>query len=166
MEKRRDEKKEKIQNILIIVQIILLLITLLMIFLDIRATRNGCDILNEKKISNSQTKTDIPIRETKEDGYTELIGYGLLEIDKDYPYLYLQNKENNDVYMSFEVIYDNNILYESDLVEPGMMERFDVYSCLNAGQHTLTYSISTYDMTSKEVLWSGIQQKQDILIRK
>ena len=94
------------------------------------------------------------------------MGFGRLELDYDYPNVYLINPSDNDVYLSFDVMNNDEIIYQSGLIEPGKMEEFNAYSCLNAGEHTLVYSISSYDLQSKAVLWSGIRQNQEILIRK
>lgn len=94
----------------------------------------------------------------------EIIGYGQLEIDKDYPNINLINSSENNVYLSFDVLYNDESLYKTGLISPGQMEQYNIYNKLDAGQHTLTYSINVYD-TNENILWSGIQQEQEILIK-
>ena len=119
------------------------------------------------KVSDRQSDYINPLDNRKqEDEYTELMGFGVLELDLNSPFIYLINPPDNEVYLSFDVLYEGQSLYKSDLIEPGKMEDFDAYSVLDAGEHTLTYLISSYDLQDKAVLWSGVQQNQDILIRK
>ena len=168
MENKKIENKSKIHKILLIIIILLSIIECILTILDIIECKkcDCCVISNDQQLSTSQSAIDIPVKESKEDSYTEIIGYGTLEIDYDYPYVYLQNPSENDVYMSFDVQYNGNTLYSSGLIAPGNMEQFNVFRCLDAGQHMLTYIISTYDMQNRNVLWSGIQQNQNVLIKK
>lgn len=159
------EKKQIKQSIIIVLLCILLLLTGLCIFLSLRAmeqSKKCCEL----KVSDSQSDYSDPLAKKEEDGYTELMGFGCLELDRDSPFVYLINPPENQVYLSFDVICDEKTLYKSDLISPGKMESFDAYACLNAGEHTLVYSISSYDMDDKAILWSGVRQNQDILIRK
>lgn len=94
----------------------------------------------------------------------EIVGFGQLEIDKDNPNINLINSSDNSVYLSFDVLCNDEVLYKTNLISPGQMEQYDIYSKLDAGQHTLTYSIDVYD-ANENILWSGIQQEQMILIK-
>ena len=115
----------------------------------------------------SQNQDDLAIPErTSNTEYTEYNGFGLITVDKDYPNVYLTNPEQNTVYMQFDVYEGNNLLYESALIEPGKMENLDVYSMLDAGDHTLTYSITTYDIDTRELCMEGVRQEQEITIVK
>ena len=145
--------------------IIILIMIMFISYLLIRG--DGSNIfISDKEVSENQSEINLDIDHHKEEGYTEVMGFGCLDIDKDYPFIYLINPEDNEVYLSFDVYKDEDMLYSSDLIEPGMMEEFNIYECLNAGKHTLTYSIASYDMKNKALLWSGIKQKQEISITK
>ncbi len=160
------ERKQTKQTIIIILLCILLLLTGISIYLSIRALNNSRECC-EMKVSDRQSDYINPLDNRKqEDEYTELMGFGVLELDLNSPFIYLINPPDNEVYLSFDVLYEGQSLYKSDLIEPGKMEDFDAYSVLDAGEHTLTYLISSYDLQDKAVLWSGVQQNQDILIRK
>ena len=145
---------------------ILLLLTGVSAFISILAlkkTQTCCEL----KVSDKQSDYINPLqKETQEEAYTELMGFGCLELDADAPFIYLINPPENEVYLSFDVLYEKDTLYHSDLIAPGKMEDFDVYSYFDAGEYTLNYLISSYDLKNKEVLWSGVQQNQDILIKK
>lgn len=121
----------------------------------------------EATISKSQISADSPkLTSNEDDEYFELMGFGQLEINEQYPNLNMINPSENKVYLSFDVIYNDNVLYSTELIEPGMMEQFDIYSCLDAGEHTITYSIDVYDIDNMDPLWNGIKQEQEIIIKK
>ena len=125
--------------------------------------RNKIDL----SVSNSQVDAAMPnLKNTAENEYFELMGFGKLEINETNPYLNLINTSDNKVYLSFDVIYNDNVLYSTKLIEPGKMEQYDIYSCLDAGEHTITYSINVYDLIDKSPLWTGIEQEQEIQIKK
>ncbi|MBQ1567855.1 MAG: hypothetical protein IIZ80_08215 [Erysipelotrichaceae bacterium] len=162
MDKRKQSKRK---TIIILMFIIILIMIMFISYLLIRG--DGSNIfISDKEVSENQSEINLDIDHHKEEGYTEVMGFGCLDIDKDYPFIYLINPEDNEVYLSFDVYKDEDMLYSSDLIEPGMMEEFNIYECLNAGKHTLTYSIASYDMKNKALLWSGIKQKQEISITK
>ena len=162
MEKQRQSKRK---TIIILMLIIILIMIVFISYLLIKGYGRNV-FISDKEVSENQSEIDLDIDHHKEEGYTEVMGFGCLDIDKDYPFIYLINPESNEVYLSFEVYKDEDMLYSSALIEPGMMEEFNIYECLNAGKHTLTYSIASYDMKNKALLWSGIKQKQDISITK
>lgn len=146
---------------LVIIQIMIMFIC----FLLFRGNRFNI-FVSDKDVSDTQSEIDLDIDHHKEEGYTEVMGFGCLYIDKNHPFIYLINPEGNEVYLSFDIYKDEEMFYSSKLIEPGMMEQFNIYECLNAGKHTLTYSIASFDMNDKTVLWSGIKQKQEISITK
>lgn len=148
-----------------------LLLTIIICELVILIGSNNNDVVisngvTKKTISTNQETTYIPEKTKKEEAYTELVGYGLITIDEINPYIYLSNPEENNVYLSFIVSNDGDEIYETQLIQPGKMEKLDIYSCLNAGKHTLIYSINSYDLDSKELYWSGIKQEQEIIVNK
>lgn len=161
MEKENKKKK----RLIFIICIIIILLLLLLLGYFLLNTRNHSKPLF--KISDNQLKAENPnLNKTSKDEYFELVGFGQLEINKDNPNINLINPSNNGVYLSFDVIYNDKSLFKTELIEPGNMEQFDIYSCLNAGEHTITYSINVYDITNHNPLWTGIQQQQDIVVIK
>lgn len=121
-----------------------------------------------REISNTQQEASFPNANVSdsETAYTEIIGFGQLTLSKINPNINLINSEENDVYLSFDVFYNNELIYQSGLIEPGKMEQANIYELLDAGEYTLTYSIGSYDLKTKEVYWTGIQQKQEIIVNK
>lgn len=133
----------------------------------------GCELIScmnktpKKALSNNQVEAQNPNLISKsDDQYFELVGFGQLQIDSDDRYINLINPPENTVYLSFGVIYNDRILYKTDLIEPGKMEQYDVYSCLDAGEQTIYYSIDVYDLVEQKLLWTGIQQEQKLVIKK
>ena len=162
---QKDEKRKKI--ILLIILLLLMIILIITTIMLIQKSKADGNIISDKDVSGSQSDIDLDLNHSQnEDVFTELMGFGTLEITEDYPNIYLVNPEDNDVYLSFDVIYNDEVLYTSGLIEPGKMEAYDIFSRLDAGRHELMYSITSYELDSKTVLWSGIQQNQEILIRK
>ena len=160
------EKRQHKQDLILALVCVLILVIGLGSFYVVH-TLNSNHYPGGRNVSDRQKDIADPTEKKKyEDVYTELMGFGCLTLDQNDPFIYLINPSENQVYLSFDVIYNGEVLYKSGLIEPGKMEDFDVFSRLNAGEHTLTYSISSYDMNDQSVLWSGIQQNQDILIRK
>ena len=164
--KQMKEKRQTTLHIILVLFCILFLITGFCLFVSVRAYRKS-EICCQMKVSDRQREYADPMdKRPQENAYTELMGFGRLELDESEPFIYLINPPDNSVYLRFGVFCDGEELYQSDLIEPGRMEDFDICSRLDAGEHTLTYSISSYDLKSRAVLWSGVQQNQDILIRK
>ena len=161
--------KEKRQTTLLIILIALCILFLMSsagLWFSIRAYRKSVNCCR-MKISDRQRDYANPMdRKAEEEAYTELMGFGCLELNENEPFIYLINPPDNSVYLRYEVYCREEKLYQSGLIEPGKMEDFDAYSCLDAGEHTLTYSISSYALEDRNVLWTGVQQNQDILIRK
>ena len=153
---------KKVKLLKIFRKVIIILSIMICISLII-LLRNKIDL----SVSNSQVDAAMPnLKNTAENEYFELMGFGKLEINETNPYLNLINTSDNKVYLSFDVIYNDNVLYSTKLIEPGKMEQYDIYSSLDAGEHTITYSINVYDLIDKSPLWTGIEQEQEIQIKK
>ena len=164
---KKKEKEDRKRDIFLIILCILILMIGIGIFIIVKEPFIKYSLFADRDVSATQSDINVDLdHKNNETAYTELMGFGRLELDYDYPNVYLINPSDNDVYLSFDVMNNDEIIYQSGLIEPGKMEEFDAYSCLNAGEHTLVYSISSYDLESKAVLWSGIRQNQEILIRK
>ena len=162
------QRRKDIQSTLIIILLLLFIIIAgLLLFIYYTRMNQKNIIYTDKDISqNLREILDPTIRNSDEDSYTEIMGFGEIYIDSYSPDIYLINPETNDVYLSFVVACEDEQLYESGLITPGKMDTFDVYSCLDAGKHNLVYSISSYDINTKALLWSGVNQNQEITIYK
>lgn len=160
------KKRSKVYIYIILIILLLLLLGCLIAYL-ILSHRNNNIIFSIRDVSDTQSEIDLNHNHHKnEEAYTELMGFGCLDIDESYPFIYLINPDSNEVYLSFDVYENDNLLYNSNLIEPGKMEGFNVFESLDAGKHSLTYSIASYNLQNKAVLWSGIKQNQEINIYK
>ena len=163
MEDRYAKDKKRIKKLILIIIILILLI----ILLNLYSCSCRKDINADLKVSENQvTAVDPNLTHTEDNQFFELVGFGQLQIDSDNPNINLINPSDNSVYLSFDVIYNDKTLYKTSLIEPGKMEQFNVYSLLDAGTQTVTYKISVYDLVDKTPLWSGIEQEQELLIKK
>lgn len=161
-------KNKRIKILFIIIFILILLIVSIIVFADKLIKKD--ELVNtdpQLTVSQNQVEATTPnLNRHTESEYFELQGFGTLDINKNNPYINLINPQDNDIYLSFEVTYEDKVLYSTKLIEPGLMEQFDIFNCLDAGEHTLIYLIDVYDMPNKNVLWSGIKQQQQIAITK
>lgn len=155
-------EKRKLKKLTIIIISLLVLICIAGCSLFVMNKSNK----KSQEISKSQVKASNPkLTKDIDEQFFELVGFGELEINKDNPYINLINPSENSVYLSFDVIYNDESIHTTNLIEPGKMEQYDVYSCLDAGEHTITYSIDVYDLASGDLLWPGIQQEQDLIVK-
>lgn len=160
MEKKKENKKLKKFVVIIIALILLIVIGGVVLITNTNNLGNVLEISNKQiKASNPKTTNSV------DEEYFELVGFGQLELNDSNRNLNLINPSENSVYLSFDVIYNDDVLYQTKLIEPGKMEQYDVYSCLDAGKHTITYSINVYDINDQKPLWKGIKQEQEIIIR-
>ena len=151
------------RRFIIIIIVLILLITIGGISLYKYKYSKSKNIL---EVSSNQLEAKEPNRNISvDDGYFELVGFGQLEINKNNRNLNLINPSENSVYLSFDVIYNDNVLYQTKLIEPGKMEQYDAYSSLDAGKHTIIYSINVYDINDQTPLWKGIKQEQEIIVK-
>ena len=159
---RQENKKKKRKLITIIIILIIIIILLSLYSCTCKKVPNS-----DLEVSSNQTRAVDPnLSHTQDDQYFELVGFGQLQIDKDNQYVNMINPSNNSVYLSFDVIYNDDTLYSTKLIEPGNMEQFNVYSLLDAGTQTISYLINVYDILDKQPLWTGIEQKQELLVKK
>lgn len=124
--------------------------------------------ITTRKISDKQIsfKEDLTRERETTDEYTEIRGYSEQLINKKYPNIILSNLENNTVYIQYEVTLNGRSIYKTDLIEPGMMELFNIYNQLDSGSYTLVYNITTYDTNNMKETMSGIHLEQKIIIQK
>lgn len=156
--------KEKRTNTLVIVLVIIIILILLLGIKACSISKGNKNILD---ISENQIEANDPnLLSSSDNEYFEIVGYGQLEINENNKNINLINPSDNMVYLKFEVFNNDNLLHTTKLIQPGKMEQYDIYSILDAGKHTLTYSIDVVDIKTQSTTWSGIKQKQEILIKK
>ncbi|MDO4501197.1 MAG: hypothetical protein Q4B60_08000 [Erysipelotrichaceae bacterium] len=154
-EKDKDSKKHYL--------FLLLLLLLLIIIFSLLFTRNKKDI-NVPDFSGLQVKLEEKPKTQTNNKTTRILGDNLNYLNRDNPYVYLRNAESNSVYLQFDIMLSENILYSSGLIEPGMMEEIDMYDLLDPGSYEIEYRISSYKMDTLDLMLSGIRQKKEITI--
>lgn len=120
----------------------------------------------ELKKSNTQTVivSDTNTLTSEENDYFIIPGEGVKEINEKNHCLNLINPNDNDVYLKYDIYLNDKLIKQTDLISPGMMERFDVYDSFDKGEYLLEYFISTYDLETKELYWKDINVKQEIIV--
>ncbi|MDO5332262.1 MAG: hypothetical protein Q4E99_06235 [Bacillota bacterium] len=159
----KEENKKRKKRLITIIIILIILIILLSLY---SCTCKKVPDSNLEVSKNQTRAVDPNLKHTQDDQYFELVGFGQLQIDSDNQYINMINPSDNSVYLSFDVIYNDETLYSTKLIEPGNMEQFNIYSLLDAGTQTISYLINVYDITDMEPLWTGIEQKQELLVKK
>lgn len=80
----------------------------------------------------------------------EIPGYAEMHLSADNKEIQLINPEGNTVYFVYTITDDtDNVIYESQAIEPNKMISVNLYDLLDIGEHKLFFAISTYDIESK-----------------
>lgn len=67
-------------------------------------------------------------------------------VSKENPNIQLQNYKENTKYLSYEVIKDNTIIGKTNLIKPGNVAYFDIYSKFNKkGSYQIVLKIYSYN---------------------
>ena len=80
---------------------------------------------------------------------TEIPGYANLYVTKASPNINLGNPEENTVYFKYVIEENGTVLFQTDLIAPGKAIPANLYEKLTDGEHTLSFVISTYDVTTQ-----------------
>lgn len=80
----------------------------------------------------------------------EIPGYAEMHLDSEHKEIQLINPEGNTVYFVYTIKDDtDNVVYESQAIEPNKMVSVNLYDLLEVGEHKLFFAISTYDIDTK-----------------
>ena len=151
-------------------------ILLLLLLLLIGISTVGIYFYQKNKTVNAEINNEIieidddPIEDEYtesyyEGDYTEIVGFGNIDISRSYPNIFLINPEDNPVFLQFDVYYQDVLLYSSDKIAPGSQDSVNVYNKLKPGNYILSYYITSYDLESEAIMMSGLLQNQEITIR-
>ena len=73
-----------------------------------------------------------------------------MHLSADNKEIQLINPEGNTVYFVYTITDDtDNVIYESQAIEPNKMISVNLYDLLDIGEHKLFFAISTYDIETK-----------------
>lgn len=81
-----------------------------------------------------------------DDERIEIPGYHELYVTASEPIIGLGNPEVNTVYFKYEIKEGDRVVYETDYIEPGKQVRWNAYETLSAGDHNLSFVVSTVDV--------------------
>ncbi len=80
----------------------------------------------------------------------EIPGYAEMHLDETKKEIQLINPEGNTVYFVYTIKDEaDNVIYESQAIEPNKMISVNLYDLLEIGEHKLFFAISTYDIETK-----------------
>lgn len=95
-------------------------------------------------ISNGAIQKEDDVR------YIEIPGYSGIYVSPE-SYVDLVNPETNHVYFKYTITEDDNILYESDYIEPGKKIEWKASDYIKgAGDHDLIFEVSTISVDTQE----------------
>ena len=80
----------------------------------------------------------------------EIPGYAEMHLSAENKEIQLINPKDNTVYFVYTIKDDDdNVIYESQAIEPNKMISVNLYDLLEVGEHKLFFAISTYDIETK-----------------
>lgn len=89
-------------------------------------------------------ETSTPEQET-----IEIPGYANLYANNEKPTINLINPDGNTVYFKYTIYNGNELIYETDLIEPNKMIPWNAFETLAKGDYELTFTISCYDINTQ-----------------
>lgn len=164
----KPEKKKTIRKVAAAVIAIIIIILLLLL-----RSCGGCGPANTPTTPNrpdieieGDNKWDGTIQDQTETAITESIeipGYSNLGVSKDNPTIRLGNPEANTVYLQYQIIKDDEVIFETKAIKPGNMVEANMYELLDEGKNEVTISINTYDVET-ETACNGATQAVTITV--
>lgn len=109
------------------------------------------EIANTVK-SDGNVNNDGPEKEQDND-YILYSGYSNIYASKDEPIILLENREANDVYLTYEVVVNETgevVLEETGLITPGTAYEWNAKEALDVGTYTVTFNIRSYTMDESQ----------------
>lgn len=107
----------------------------------------GNDTTDETISGNQDEFTGLEQRQEKqaEIEYIEVAGYANLLVYDEHQEIDLINLPNNTVFQKYTVYFNGDKVFETGLIEPGKVVKWNAYECLPNGQHKVIFDIETYD---------------------
>ncbi|MBO5388095.1 MAG: hypothetical protein J6A59_08150 [Lachnospiraceae bacterium] len=159
----QNDKKEGKGKLLSIILIVLVAILIGLCILLLRKQPNNKEIANAVIASTEEADSDYngdKQDKPKNDKFTTIAGYTTVFVDEENPYIKLVNSEKNDVYFKY-IIRDtksNELIFESDLIEPGKQYKWAAKDSLTKeGTYETTWLIQTFNIETLQELTSATQ---------
>lgn len=80
----------------------------------------------------------------------QIPGYADLVFNEKVTNIQLINPTNNTVYMIYQILEGDTLLFETKGISPNKAVACDLGSLISEGTHTLTFKIATYDINTHE----------------
>lgn len=91
-------------------------------------------------------------------------GYVTQKVSEEEPIISLGNPKRNDVYFVYhEYNSDENEIYTSDNIAPGMKIEWNAYNDIEDGTNTYKFLISTYDMNDISTPYNSAEMQVEII---
>lgn len=114
-------------------------------------------------------ETEHAIEEPEErSAYTETIdvpGYSRVILNSSKKEMQLVNPEGNSVYFMYTLTEGDEEIHKTDAILPGNSVMVDLWSKLDAGDHQVLLSISTFDIETEEAC-NGTSQRVTVVVEK
>lgn len=145
-DKKKDRQltKEKIKNIFK-TALILVLIAIIILLLRFKGCGNNISPNNPVEIENGQYHEQTNTTGVNKENSDIPVMSSVVTISTDKPYVNLYNPESNTKYLKYEIIENDNVVYESKMVQPGYKYSVDLGHMLEVGTHKVNVKITVYD---------------------
>ena len=94
---------------------------------------------------------------------TQIPGYTDLYVSAENPEIQLINPEGNTVYFQYTISENDTTIFETKAIAPNKMVTCNLKELLPVGEHTLNFSISTYDIET-EAACNGATQEVKLTV--
>ena len=110
---------------------------------------NKLEISDNTISLNQLSDKNIPDTETP---LAFISGNSISTINKNFPYVYLQNDaENTDYYLEYEVYLEDDLLYKSKLIPCNSADPWDAYACekIQPGTNLIWERVNIYSLNQE-----------------
>lgn len=165
---QNNKRKKTMKRIIMFIVIVIIIILLLLLRSCSSCSGHG----GSKSTGNppltieTENKWDGTSQENTEEIVTEYIeipGYSNLAVSKKTQTIHLGNPEKNTVYLQYQIVEGDEVIYETNAIKPGNMVDANLYELLSPGEHDVKFVINTYDIETESSCNGAIQ---DVTITK
>lgn len=113
------------------------------------------DVTNQLEVSDNTISLNNLPDKNMPDTETPLAfisGNSISTINKNFPYVYLQNDaENTDYYLEYEVYLEDDLLYKSKLIPCNSADPWDAYACekIQPGTNLIWERVNIYSLNQE-----------------
>lgn len=145
-DKKKDKQltKERLKNVFK-TALILVLIAIIILLLRFKGCNNNTSPNNPVEIENGQYHEQTNTTGVNKENSDIPVMSSVVTISTDKPYVNLYNPESNTKYLKYEIIENDNVVYESKMVQPGYKYSVDLGHMLEVGTHKVNVKITVYD---------------------